>query len=140
MPYLQAEKHAYGSTTRYSLIQRLSNYSRALAQLEAASCWQPKVFECIGATGDDTIFEYTHELSWNGSGLSQGPGTHSCTDRKIRYEKVFFVGLIKDGETWMEMILDATRAATPTILQLPMLMSSCHQYLYPRIQRASEHI
>jgi hypothetical protein len=47
-------------------VQRLSNYSRALSQLEAAVALAKQTpLSALEQQGMIHSFEYTHELSWN---------------------------------------------------------------------------
>lgn len=85
--------------------QRFSNFEKALSQLH----------EGIENNGDDPIniikqgivqrFEFTHELAWKVlkdyllyEGIQNVTGSRSAT------REAFRIGLISDGQKWMEMI------------------------------------
>ena len=89
-------------------IQRLSNYCRALDQLEAAvSLANQRTLSTLEQQGMIQSFEYTHELSWNVlRDYLKDQGTQQLYGSKDTVREAFAVGLIEDGETWMEMIRD----------------------------------
>ncbi len=86
--------------------QRLDNYGRALQQLQSAvdlSATRP--LSELEQQGLIQAFEFTHELAWNVmkdyfayQGASQITGSRDAT------RQAFSVGLVVDGESWMEMI------------------------------------
>ena len=86
--------------------QRLDNYGRALLQLQSAvdlSGMRP--LSELEQQGLIQAFEFTHELAWNVmkdyfayQGASQITGSRDAT------RQAFFVGLVVDGDGWMEMI------------------------------------
>lgn len=52
-------------------------------------------------------FEYTHELSWNVlRDYLKDQGNQQLYGSKDTVREAFAVGLVRDGETWMEMIRD----------------------------------
>lgn len=87
--------------------QRLDNYVRAMAQLQSAvTLAATRELSELEQQGMVQAFEFTHELAWNvmkdyffyqGSS-SQITGSRDAT------RQAFSVGLIEDGEGWMEMI------------------------------------
>lgn len=94
-------------------IQRLSNYSRALAQLDAAvSLANQRPLSALEQQGMIQSFEYTHELSWNVlRDYLKDQGTQQLYGSKDTVREAFAVDLIKDGETWMEMIRDRDQSS-----------------------------
>jgi nucleotidyltransferase substrate binding protein (TIGR01987 family) len=86
--------------------QRLDNYGRALLQLQSAvdlSGMRP--LSELEQQGLIQAFEFTHELAWNVmkdyfayQGASQITGSRDAT------RQAFSVGLVLDGDGWMEMI------------------------------------
>ena len=94
-------------------IHRLSNYSRALAQLEApVSLANQRPLSALEQLGMIQVFEYTHELSWNVlRDYLKGQGTQQLHGSKDTVRDGFSVGLIKDGETCMEMIRDRNQSS-----------------------------
>ena len=94
-------------------IQRLSNYSRALAQLEAAVLLaNQRPLSALEQQGMIQSFEYTHELSWNVlRDYLKDQGTSNLYGSKDTVREAFAVGLIADGETWMQMIRDRNQSS-----------------------------
>ena len=86
--------------------QRLDNYRRALLQLQSAVALAgERALSELEQQGLIQAFEFTHELAWNVmkdyfyyQGASQITGSRDAT------RQAFAVGLVTDGEGWMEMI------------------------------------
>ncbi|MGJ7579668.1 nucleotidyltransferase substrate binding protein [Variovorax sp. RHLX14] len=86
--------------------QRLDNYVRALAQLRSAvQLAATRELSELENQGMIQAFEFTHELAWNVmkdyfffQGASQITGSRDAT------RQAFSVGLVADGEAWMEMV------------------------------------
>src|SRR5699024_5192891 len=101
--------------------QRFENYKNALKKLEDAVIYIKAHFSkgtdaLYGDSADETLddlikqglvqsFEYTHELAWNVmkdyisfQGIENVHGSRDAT------RESFSLGVISDGETWMEMI------------------------------------
>ena len=86
--------------------QRLDNYVRALAQLRSAvTLGAERDLSELEQQGMIQAFEFTHELAWYVmkdyfffQGASQITGSRDAT------RQAFSVGLLEDGEGWMEMI------------------------------------
>ncbi|WP_339868107.1 nucleotidyltransferase substrate binding protein [uncultured Algoriphagus sp.] len=86
--------------------QRLENYSKALGQLEkAVTLSKERELSDLEEQGLIQAFEFTHELSWN---LLKDylifQGNSSITGYRDATREAFRLGLISDGENWMEMI------------------------------------
>ena len=94
-------------------IQRLSNFSRALSQLQAAvELARQRPLSALEQQGMIQSFEYTHELSWNVlRDYLKDQGTQQLYGSKDTVREAFNVGLIRDGETWMEMIRDRNHSS-----------------------------
>ena len=94
-------------------VQRLSNYSRALSQLEAAvALAKQRPLSALEQQGMIHSFEYTHELSWNVlRDYLKDQGTQQLYGSKDTVRAAFAVGLIQDGDTWMEMIRDRNHSS-----------------------------
>ena len=57
-------------------------------------------------------FAYTHELSWNVlRDYLKDQGTFQLYGSKDTVREAFSVGLVEDGETWMEMIRDRNQSS-----------------------------
>jgi nucleotidyltransferase substrate binding protein (TIGR01987 family) len=94
-------------------IQRLSNFSRALSQLQAAvELAKQRPLSALEQQGMIQSFEYTHELSWNVlRDYLKDQGTQQLYDSKDTIREAFNVELIQNGETWMEMIRDRNNSS-----------------------------
>jgi len=90
--------------------QRFANYKKALSQLtKFIDKGELNELEEMGLI---QAFEYTHELAWNLlKDYLQDQGTQNITGSKDTVRTAFKVGLIDDGETWMEMIQDRNRTS-----------------------------
>jgi len=88
--------------------QRLTNYNRALDQLDAAvSLANQRLLSTLEQYGVVHCFENTHELGWNVlRDYLKDRGTQQLYGSKDTVREAFAVGLIEDGETWMGMIRD----------------------------------
>ncbi|AGA33347.1 Nucleotidyltransferase [Thioalkalivibrio nitratireducens DSM 14787] len=86
--------------------QRLANYRRALAQLNAAvDLAQSRELSDLERHGLIQAFEFTHELAWNVmKDYFAYQGNPAITGSRDAVREVFSRGLIEDGEGWMEMI------------------------------------
>lgn len=86
--------------------QRLSNYKKALEQLErAVDLAKKRQLSDLEKQGVIQAFEFTHELAWNVmndyffyQGKADIKGYRDAT------REAFNKGLIDNGEVWMEMI------------------------------------
>ncbi len=87
-------------------IQRLDNYSRALAQLtNAIELTQTRELSELEKQGVIQSFEYTHELAWKVmkdyfvfQGNTEINGSRDAT------REAFKIELIEDGDNWLKMI------------------------------------
>jgi nucleotidyltransferase substrate binding protein (TIGR01987 family) len=87
--------------------QRLTNYSKALRQLEKAvnEARDGRLSE-LEKQGLIQAFEFTHELAWNVmKDYFRYQGNTSVHGSRDATREAFSNGLINNGDTWMEMIL-----------------------------------
>lgn len=86
--------------------QRLSHFSKALAQLEQAVALSKKrELSSLEEQGLIQAFEFTHELAWNVlKDFFVHQGNSSITGSRDATREAFRKGLAEDGEGWMEMI------------------------------------
>ncbi len=83
--------------------QRFSNYKKALAQL--SKFVKSKSLNELEEQGLIQAFEYTHELAWKTlSDFITNKGTVEIFGSKDATREAFALGLVEDGEVWMEMI------------------------------------
>jgi len=93
--------------------QRLANYRKALAQLDAAvNLAQSRELTDLERQGLIQAFEFTHELAWNVmKDYFDYQGNTDITGSRDAIREAFDKGLITDGEGWMEMIRSRNQTA-----------------------------
>lgn len=93
--------------------QRLSNYARALDNLRAAvALAEQRTLSNLEKQGLIQAFEFTHELAWNVmKDYFVYQGDVSITGSRDATREAFKMGLIADGEGWMEMISSRNRTS-----------------------------
>ena len=86
--------------------QRLNNFSSALTQLASAvQLARQRNLSNLEKQGLIQTFEFTHELAWNVlKDFLEYQGNTSMTGSRDASREAFRVGLVSDGDTWMEMI------------------------------------
>jgi len=86
--------------------QRLTNFSKALRQLElAVELSKERPLSNLEEQGLIQAFEFTHELAWNVlMDYFAFQGNPNITGSRDASREAFRKGLIKDGDGWMEMI------------------------------------
>ncbi len=87
--------------------QRFSNYQKALLQLQdAMKLSQKRALSLLEKQGLIQGFEYTHELAWKTMKdfLEYRGATEAIYGSKDATRQAFSLGLITDGEVWMQMI------------------------------------
>ena len=92
-------------------LQRFSNYNKALAQLEKAVLLaQQRPLSDLEAQGIIQAFEYTHELAWNVmKDYFEYQGNTNITGSRDAIKEAFKVGIVADGEGWMDTIRSRNR-------------------------------
>jgi nucleotidyltransferase substrate binding protein (TIGR01987 family) len=86
--------------------QRLQNYQQALERLrEAVELSRLRPLSRLDQQGLIQAFEFTHELAWNlMKDYLAYQGTPDLGGSRDASQAAFALGLISDGEGWMEMI------------------------------------
>jgi nucleotidyltransferase substrate binding protein (TIGR01987 family) len=86
--------------------QRLQNYQQALERLrEAVELSRLRPLSRLEQQGLIQAFEFTHELAWNlMTDYLAYQGTPDLGGSRDASQAAFALGLISDGEGWMEMI------------------------------------
>jgi nucleotidyltransferase substrate binding protein (TIGR01987 family) len=86
--------------------QRFSNFCKAFDQLErAVKLASEKKLSELEQQGLIQGFEFTHELAWKTmKDFIESKGNTPVYGSKDATREAFQLGLISDGETWMEMI------------------------------------
>lgn len=87
-------------------LQRLSNYKKALKQLDdAVALSHTRELSLLEKQGLIQAFEFTHELAWNVlKDYLEYQGYQDIKGSRDTIRQAFKIGLIKDGQTWMETI------------------------------------
>jgi nucleotidyltransferase substrate binding protein (TIGR01987 family) len=87
-------------------IQRLSNYSKALARLSAAlKLAKERPLTDLEKQGLIQAFEFTHELAWKTlKDLLEHRGNTEIYGSRDAARQAFQLGLIENGQIWMDMI------------------------------------
>ncbi|MFP4331960.1 MAG: nucleotidyltransferase substrate binding protein [Campylobacterales bacterium] len=87
-------------------LQRFGNYKKAFKQLkDAVKLSQERELSLLEKQGLIQAFEFTHELAWNLlKDYLEYQGNQEIRGSRDALREAFKVGLISDGELWMETI------------------------------------
>ena len=87
-------------------IQRLDHFAKAFSQLkEAVELAQQRRLSKLEEQGLIQAFEFTHELAWNTlKDFLENRGVFNLYGSKDATREAFKIGLIENGEAWMDMI------------------------------------
>ncbi|MEX2592577.1 MAG: nucleotidyltransferase substrate binding protein [Anditalea sp.] len=87
-------------------MQRLSNFNRALSQLElAVQLARERALSDLERQGLIQAFEFTHELAWNVmKDYFFYQGQDQITGSRDAIRAAFNTGLIDDGKVWMNTV------------------------------------
>lgn len=93
--------------------QRLANYQEALQSLtEAVELSGQRPLSNLEQQGLIQAFEFTHELAWNClKDYLQYQGEQNLMGSRDATRRAFAVGLIANGEQWMDMIANRNRTS-----------------------------
>jgi len=93
-------------TKKIRWIQRFNNFEKALNRLQSAvDMYQTRGLTDLEKQGMIQAFEFTHELSWKTmKDFLENRGNQDIFGSKDATRLSFTLGLIKDGEVWMDMI------------------------------------
>ena len=93
--------------------QRFSNYQRALASLASAvELSTTRALSDLEQQGLIQAFEFTHELAWNClKDYLHYQGVQPLMGSRDATRQAFSVGLITEGEQWMDMIANRNRTS-----------------------------
>lgn len=88
-------------------IQRFNNYKRALIQLkDAMDLMKERELSKLEKQGVIQSFEFTHELAWKTlKDFLENKGNSKIYGSKDATREAFQLGLLEDGEAWMQMII-----------------------------------
>ena len=92
--------------SEYRWLQRLQNFSKAWTLLkEAIELSHLRELSELEDQGLIQRFEFSHELAWNVlKDYFEYQGTTTITGSRDAIREAFQVGIITDGEGWMDMI------------------------------------
>ncbi|MBN2838183.1 MAG: nucleotidyltransferase substrate binding protein [Fusobacteriaceae bacterium] len=87
-------------------VQRYNNYKKALKQLkEAVELTKERKLSNLEKQGLVQAYEFTQELSWKVlKDFMQSRGTQDLYGSKDVVREAFKIGLLENGDVWMEMI------------------------------------
>ncbi|HET8904880.1 MAG TPA: nucleotidyltransferase substrate binding protein [Saccharospirillum sp.] len=93
--------------------QRLANYKKALQSLtEAVELSRQRSLSNLEQQGLIQAFEFTHELAWNClKDYLQYQGEQDLMGSRDATRRAFAVGLISEGDQWMDMIANRNRTS-----------------------------
>jgi len=85
--------------------QRFSNFDKAFLQLKQGVELYAESTEAIIKEGLIQRFEFTHELAWKVlKDFLEYEGHQNITGSRSATKIAFNIGLIEDGQVWMDMI------------------------------------
>lgn len=86
--------------------QRLNNLNSALQQLDdAVALAKRRELSRLEQQGLIQAFEFTHELAWNVmKDYAHFQGNVTIAGSRDATREAFKMGLVKDGDVWMEML------------------------------------
>ncbi|MGN6619149.1 MAG: nucleotidyltransferase substrate binding protein [Ilyomonas sp.] len=90
--------------------QRFANFEKALKQLQAALLIQNP--DIVQKAGIIQFFEMSYELAWNTiKDYMEEQGFTDVKSPRSAIKKAFETGLIKDGHSWMQLLIDRNLTA-----------------------------
>ena len=90
--------------------QRFQNYQKALGQLTSALAQYDEHAEALIKEGILQRFEFTHELAWKMlKDYLEYEGHQGITGSRSARRLAFSLGLVSDGQIWMDMIESRNR-------------------------------
>lgn len=90
--------------------QRFQNYQKALGQLTSALSQYDEHAEALIKEGILQRFEFTHELAWKMlKDYLEYEGHQGITGSRSASRLAFSLGLVSDGQIWMDMIESRNR-------------------------------
>jgi nucleotidyltransferase substrate binding protein (TIGR01987 family) len=91
-------------------VQRFQNYLKALGQLQSALAVHNETADALIKEGILQRFEFTHELAWKVmKDYLEYEGHQGITGSRSASRLAFNVGLVTDGQVWMDMIESRNR-------------------------------
>jgi nucleotidyltransferase substrate binding protein (TIGR01987 family) len=125
-------------------VQRLNNFKKAARQLdEAVQLGRTRELSKLEKQGVIQAFEYTYELAWNTlRDYLRWQGNAQLTGSRDTFREAFSVGLIDNGEVWMQMLLDRNRTShtynEETAEQILMAINDQYDDMFIALQKRME--
>lgn len=129
-------------------IQRFNNFRKAAKQLdEAVLLGRSRELSKLEKQGVIQAFEYTYELAWNMlRDFLRWQGNSDITGSRDTIREAFSAGLIDNGESWMQMLVDRNRTShtynEETAEQILKAIDECYHSLFTsvlnRMQKEAE--
>ena len=114
--------------------QRYDNFQKAFLELEEAVLLsQKRSLSKLENQGLIQGFEYTHELAWNMiKDYLEEQGIFGLLGSKNTVREAFKLGLLKEGEIWMDMIQSRNQTSHTynTTLAEQVVSDIIHKYFY----------
>ncbi len=114
--------------------QRYDNFQKAFLELEEAVLLsQKRPLSKLENQGLIQGFEYTHELAWNMiKDYLEEQGIFGLLGSKSTVREAFKLGLLKEGEIWMDMIQSRNQTSHTynTTLADQVVYDIIHKYFY----------
>ena len=114
--------------------QRYDNFQKAFLELEEAVLLsQKRSLSKLENQGLIQGFEYTHELAWNMiKDYLEEQGIFGLLGSKNTIREAFKLGLLKEGEIWMDMIQSRNQTSHTynTTLAEQVVSDIIHKYFY----------
>ena len=123
--------------------QRLVNYRQALLNLtEAVEISQQRPLSNLEQQGLIQAFEFTHELAWNClKDYLQYQGEQNLLGSRDATRKAFSVGLITEGEQWMDMIASRNRTShTYNKETAQQIVNAVLKHYYPLFKQLEQRL
>lgn len=121
--------------------QRLNNLNDALQQLaEAVNLAKSRQLSLLEQQGLIQAFEFTHELAWNVmKDYAHFQGNIAIAGSRDASREAFKMGLIKEGDIWMEMIKSRNQTShTYNKLLASQIAEKIIEDYYPAFKLLSE--
>ena len=121
-------------------LQRFNNYKNALGQLEnAVVLSRQRALSELEEQGLIQAFEFTHELAWNVmKDYLVFQGHTLITGSRDAIRLAFQVGLITDGENWMDTIAGRNKSShtydAATARSLVQKITTCYFDLFRQFE------
>jgi len=114
--------------------QRFDNFQKAFLELEEAVLLsQKRSLSKLENQGLIQGFEYTHELAWNMiKDYLEEQGIFGLIGSKNTIREAFKLGILKEGEIWMNMIQSRNQTSHTynTTLADQVVSDIIHKYFY----------